>query len=185
MEALKLKTIEDLEKAWLKSERVELINGEIIHRPMARFEHGEAQNEIASELKPYRRKKGQGGWWIGTEISVRYNQNQCPTHDIVGWRKERLVQRPSGVMEVTPDWVCEIISPGHEKKDTCHNFVLLQKYAIPYYWIIWPEDKILIAYKLVNKKYSVLETIENGGKAHIEPFSEIEFDLDYVFGTKD
>ncbi len=184
MEALKLKTVEDLEDTWLEDERVELINGEIIKRPMARFEHGEAQNEISGELKPYRRKKGSGGWWIATEISVRYNEHQCPSHDIAGWRKERIPQRPTGVMEMHPDWVCEIVSPGHEKKDTGHNFVLLQKNEIPYYWIIWPEDRVLTAYKLINKKYSVIETIENSGKARIEPFTEIEFDLDYVFGIK-
>lgn len=136
MEAPKLKTVEDLENVWLEDEHNELINGEIIKRPMARLEHGEAQNEIASELTPYRRKKGTGGWWIATEISILYNEHQCPTHDIAGWRKERVPQRPNGVVNVTPDRVCEIISPGHEKKDTFHNFVLLQKYRIPYYWII-------------------------------------------------
>jgi Uma2 family endonuclease len=182
MHALKLKTIENLEDAWLKNERVELINGEIVQRPMARFEHGEAQNEIAGELKPYRRRSGPGGWWIATEIHVRYNEHQCPCHDIAGWRKERIPQRPSGVMELRPDWVCEIISPGHEKKDTCYNLILLQKYEVPYYWVIWPEDRVLIAYKLTDKKYAVIETIEKTGKARIEPFTEIEFDLDYIFG---
>ncbi len=183
MEAQQFKTVIDLEILWRKNERIELINGDIIKRPMARFEHGAAQHEISSELKVYRRKQGTEGWWIATEISVRYNEHQCPTHDIAGWRKARVPQRPTGVMQIVPDWVCEIISPGHEKKDTFQNFILLQRYGIAYYWIIWPEDRVLIVYKLVNKKYSVIETLENRGKVRIEPFTEIEFDLDYIFGV--
>ena len=37
MEVKKLKTIDDLEEARLKDERIELINGEIIKRPMVYF----------------------------------------------------------------------------------------------------------------------------------------------------
>lgn len=183
MEAQKLKTFDDLLTAWQVDERRELINGEIIKRPMARFEHGAIQGDIVSELAPYKKNKGPGGWWIATEISVRYSDHQCPSHDLAGWKKERVPERPSGVMEIAPDWVCEITSPGHEKKDYLDIFLLLQKYQVPYYWIISPEDQTLIAYKLIDGKYSVIETIEHGrGRVRIEPFVEVDLDLNDVFG---
>ncbi|MCP4695697.1 MAG: Uma2 family endonuclease [Gammaproteobacteria bacterium] len=182
MEAKKLKTIDELEEAWLKDEKIELINGEIVKRPMAKAEHGAVQGDICGELSPFRRKSGPGGWWFMTEISVRYNEHQCPSHDIAGWRKERMPRRPKGVIEIPPDWVCEIVSAGHENKDTLRNFNTLMHYNVPYYWIIWPEEEALIAYKLVEGKYLAVKSIENGGKARIEPFEQIEFDLDYVFG---
>lgn len=181
MEALKLKDISDLEEAWLEDERLELINGEIVKRPMGRSEHGDVQTEIGGELKVLKRKNGPGGWWIINEISVRYNEHHCPIHDVGGWRKERMPKHPRGVISLTPDWVCEITSPGHEKKDTIDNFIALQRYKVPYYWVIVPEDKALIAYKLVDGKYLAIETIEGGGKVRIEPFTEIEFDLGYIF----
>ncbi len=87
-------------------------------------------------------------------------------------------------MEITPDWVCEIVSPGHESKDTVRNFNTLMRYKVPYYWLIWPEDEALIAYKLVEGKYLVIELIEGGGKVRVEPFEEVDFDLDYIFGKK-
>jgi Uma2 family endonuclease len=183
MEAKKLRTFDDLLTTWQEDERVELVNGEIIKRPMARFEHGAIQGDIVSELTPYKKDKGPGGWWIATEISVRYSNQNCPSHDLAGWRKERMSERPTGVMEVAPDWICEITSPGHEKKDYLDIFLLLQKYQVPYYWIISPEDRSLIAYKLVDGKYSVVETVDHAvGKLRIEPFPEVEFDLEYVFG---
>ncbi len=184
MEALKLKTVDDLEAAWTVSEdeRLELINGEVVKRPMAKMEHGAVQGDMCGLLSPLRRKSGSGGWWFSTEVSVRYNEHQCPSHDIAGWRKERVPERPKGIMQVTPDWVCEIVSSGHEKKDTLRNFNVLMTYAVPYYWIIWPEDEASMAYKLVEGKYAVIESCEKSGKFRIEPFTEIEFDLDYVFG---
>lgn len=182
IEAKKLKTVDDLEQIWLKKdERNELINGELIKRPLPHAKHAIAQSRTFGELGFFDRKSGQGGWWIMTEISVQYNERHCPCHDVAGWRKERILQIPEGIMQISPDWVCEIVSPGHEKKDTVYNFISLQRYKVPYYWIIWPEEAVLIAYKLIGEKYSVIETIEGGGKARIEPFNEIEFDLDYVF----
>ncbi|EIJ36318.1 Uma2 family endonuclease [Thiothrix nivea] len=99
------------------NERIELINGEIIKRPMARSEHALVQSGLSDEILPFKRKDGIDGWWIMTEISVRYHEHHCPTHDLAGWRKERVPARPTGIMETLPDWVCEITSPGHEHKD--------------------------------------------------------------------
>ncbi|MBF0290281.1 MAG: Uma2 family endonuclease [SAR324 cluster bacterium] len=122
MEAKKLKTVDDLMAS--EDERIELINGEIRRRPMARQEHAAIQLGIGGEFIALgKRNKHEGGWWIRSEVSVRYSQHQCPTHDLAGWRKERIPERPSGIVEITPDWVCEITSPGHEKKDVFQPIV--------------------------------------------------------------
>ena len=49
MEALELKTTDDLLAS--PEERVELINGEIVRRPMARAEHGFVQGNAVAELQ--------------------------------------------------------------------------------------------------------------------------------------
>lgn len=185
MEAQKLKTVDDLLQSG--EERVELIDGEIVKRPMARSEHSLIQSSLSDEVVFFKRKDGPGGWWIMTEISVRYNEHQCPSHDLAGWRKERVPQRPTGIMNVIPDWVCEIISPGHERKDLFHHFLLLQRSGVSYYWVISPEDRTLIAYELAGDKYRVTFSVEcrvkeDFGKARIPPFEEMEIDLGYVFG---
>lgn len=48
MEVYNLKTVDDLLLS--PEERVELINGEIVRRPMARPEHGAVQNRTPVEL---------------------------------------------------------------------------------------------------------------------------------------
>ena len=180
MEAYKLSTIADLLES--PQERVELINGEIVRRPMARAEHGVVQHRAGVELGPCDRKSGPGGWWIITEVSVNYELHQCPCHDLAGWRKERMPERPRGVIELAPDWVCEILSPGHERKDTLTIFLLLQRHRVPFYWLIWPEDRTLVAYRLDGDHYRVIATLSEPVRARIPPFDEIELDLAYLLG---
>jgi Uma2 family endonuclease len=187
MEARRLQTVDDL-LTWQGDERVELIDGEIVKRPMSRFEHSYVQSALSDEVVSFRRGDGPGGWWIVPEISVRYNEHQCPSHDLAGWRKERVPRRATGAMTERPDWVCEILSPGYERKDLVHHLVLLQRAGVPHYWIISPEDRTLIAYALEGGSYHVCITIDpsDGGaptKARIPPFDAVEIDLDYLFGS--
>jgi len=140
------------------------------------------QANTTTELNTFSRTSGPGGWWIITEVSVAYEAHQCPSHDIAGWRKERMPERPKGVIELTPDWVCEIVSPGHERKDTLQIFLLLQRHRVPYYWLIWPEDRVLIAHKLSDSGCQVVQTIRGEKRARIPPFDDVELDLAYILG---
>lgn len=185
MEALRLRTVDDLIQ--MEDERVELIDGEIVRRPMARFEHGLAQSALADEVRVLKRRGEPGGWWIVTEISVQYSQHQCPAHDLAGWRRERLPERPSGIMTLPPDWVCEILSPGHERKDMVHHLLLLQRAAVPHYWILAPEDRTLIVYALDHGTYRLSYSVayrppETPTKVRIPPFESLDIDLGYIFG---
>jgi Uma2 family endonuclease len=185
MEALELRTVDDLIES--ADERVELIDGELVRRPMARFEHARVQSALSDEILPLKRAGGPDGWWIISEVSVRYNEHQCPSHDLAGWRKERVPERPSGIMTLPPDWVCELLSPGHERKDLVHHLLMLQRFAVPHYWIISPEDRTLIAYALERGAYRVCyalayDPLEPPERARIRPFEAIEIDLGYLFG---
>lgn len=103
MEALKLKTLDDLLLS--PDERVELIGGEIVRRPMARFSRGAAQGNLRAELHPTRGGAGSGsGWWFATEISVAYEAHECPSHDLAGWRRERLPRAPDGWARSLRPW---------------------------------------------------------------------------------
>jgi Uma2 family endonuclease len=188
VEAKRRQTIDELTAAWAGDERLELIDGEIVKRPMARIEHGLAQSGLNAEITLLTRHGGPGGWWIAAEVSVQYSEHQCPSHDLAGWRKARLPSPPTGVMALPPDWVCEILSPGHERKDLVHHLLLLQRTGVPYYWIISPEDRSLIAYALEGDSYRVVFSAEyrpdeTPGRVSVPPFEVGEIDLGYVFGA--
>jgi Uma2 family endonuclease len=183
VEALNLQTIDDLLAC--PEERVELIDGEIVRRPMTRFSHGQTQSRTARELGPFDRGSGPGGWWFATEVSVAYEPHQCPSHDIAGWRRQRLPNPPTGVVELPPDWVCEIISPVHERKDRVQLPLLLQRHGVPFYWLISPEEGTLIAHELQGDRYRAIATIKDQNKARIRPFEAVELDVGYMLGRAD
>jgi Uma2 family endonuclease len=181
VDVLKLKTLDDLLLS--PDERVELIGGEIVRRPMARFAHGRAQNRMALALGTFDEGEGSGGgWWFATEIGVAYETHECPSHDLAGWRQERLPHLPDGVIDLPPDWVCEIVSPGHEKKDTLVLPLLLKRHRVPCYWLIWPEDRVLAAHALEEDDWRTIATLKNRGRARMLPFEGVERDLDALFG---
>ena len=93
-----------------------------------------------------------------------------------------MADRPRGVIDLRPDWVCEIVSPGHERKDTLTLFLLLQRHRVPYYWLIWPEERVLIAHALDGAGYRVVAAVSDQPRARIPPFEEVELDLAYILG---
>jgi len=69
-----------------------------------------------------RRQRGAGepgGWWLLTEQLVRFAEDLLRP-DLSGWRCERLTEPPDdedAVVEVLPDWICEVISARNAGND--------------------------------------------------------------------
>ena len=180
MEALKLKTLDDLLSH--PEEDVELIGGEIVRRPMTRARHAQAQSQASRHLGPFAGGADPGGWWILTDVSVAYEPHECPRHDLAGWRRERLPRLPDGIIDLPPDWVCEIVSPGHVKKDTLSMPLLLRRHRVPFYWLIWPEDNALVAHALEGGEWRVIATLKDAERARVPPFEAVELDLADMLG---
>jgi hypothetical protein len=85
-------------------------------------------------------------------------------------------------MALPPDWVCEIVSPGHEKKDTVQIPLLLRRHQLPCYWLIWPEDRTLVAHTLDGNGWRVITTLKERQRGRVPPFETVEVDLGVVLG---
>ena len=53
-------------------------------------------------------------------------------NELAGWRRLGLTHPPEGVIDLTPDWACEIVSPSHEKHETVSIPRLLQRLRLPW-----------------------------------------------------
>ena len=117
-------------------------------------------------------------------MSVAYEPHECPSHDLAGWRREGLPHPPEGIIDLPPDWVCEIVSPGHEKKDTVTIPLLLQRQRVPWLWLIWPEDRALVAHALDDNNYRVAATLKEPDQRPtlIPPFDAIDLHLAQLLG---
>lgn len=183
-----------LEDFWAIPERErfhELIGGALLPKAAPSGEHGGAQAGVVIAVgAPFQRATGRGGpggWWIATEVEVlletSQEMGQIVRPDVVGWRRERCPDRPTGTpIKLRPDWICEIVSPGHATDDTVKKLRLYHRAGIPHYWLVDPRDATLTVMRWSAAGYITVMSAERGEVVRAEPFEAIELAVGTLFG---
>jgi hypothetical protein len=64
------------------------------------------------------------------------------------------------------------------------HFSTIQNTSKDHHALIWPAQRLLIAYRLLGGDWRVMATLEGCGRARIAPFDAIELDLEAVLGGR-
>ena len=180
-------TVDDLFAAG-EDVRAELIHGEVVPKAMGHWPHGASQTALATWAKRrFDRQVGgrwPGGWWISVELHVVYGEHEVFCHDLVGWRRDRLAAMPAARITTRPDWVCEVLSPGHEKRDLVDKLHVLHAAGVPDYWVIDHEERILFLYRHRPDGY-VVRSVAADEVIHAAPFEATELRVALIFGDED
>lgn len=181
------KTIAD----WLalpEGHRFELIDGELIEKAGPAFEHGLAQRNVSGAIgerynRPPGGPRGPGGWWIVTEVDIALGSGIFRP-DIAGWRRERLRDVPQArILEVRPDWICEIVSDSNRTTDTVKKLRRYHEAGVPHYWILDQRDRTLTVYRHAGDGYLIALAAEEEDRVRPEPFSDIEVSVAVLLGA--
>jgi Uma2 family endonuclease len=171
------------------TDRLEIVDGEIVEKAMPTFRHSSTEFQVAGALRPFNRKPGgrdPGGWWLGTEVHVEYSNGEVYCHDVAGWRRDRVPAPPDGwPVRIRPDWVAEILSPKHEKHDLVTKPRTLHADEIPHYWVLDPEEQLLLIHRWSRDGYIVVLRAAAGETVRAEPFEAIELAVSHLFGDED
>jgi Uma2 family endonuclease len=120
---------------------------------------------------------GPGGWWILMEPEIHMDSHVL-VPDLAGWRRSRLPFPPTqGQFTLTPDWVCEILSPSTQAFDHKEKRRVYAEQKVHHLWFVDPISRSIDALRLTGDLYSIVDTFGGDEKAHIEPFEAIELDL--------
>lgn len=153
---------------------------------MPSWGHGFAESKLAEAMGPFNRRpgsRGPGGWWILAEIHVGYASGEIYCHDTAGWRRDRVPERPTEwPVRIRPDWVCEIVSPKHERTDLVVKPRVLHRAEVPHYWVLDPEEKILLVHRWSPDGYVVVQRAAAGETVRAEPFDALELRVGVLFG---
>jgi Uma2 family endonuclease len=166
--------------------RAEVLAGEVVTSPAPLPKHSKAQRALGSFLgRPFDDDDGfggPGGWWIFVEVDVALGRHDIVRPDLCGWRRERLLdpgeQRP---ITVTPDWVCEILSPSTASRDRVGKRNLYAEHRIPHYWIVDVDARTLEAFELRDERWSLAGTFDEHATARIPPFEQVALDVGRIF----
>jgi Uma2 family endonuclease len=81
----------------------------------------------------------------------------------------------------TPDLMIEIISSNNSKHDVHTKFNLYQEAGVKEYWMIEPNDKIILVYTLVNSEFIGLKPQVEGENIKSPLFPELNIAIEDVF----
>jgi Uma2 family endonuclease len=170
--------------------RAEIIHGVIVEKASPTAEHSGSQLALGGVLRHrFQRRPGgrwPGGWWFGAEIGVEYEAHEVYRHDLAGWRRERMPDRPTGrPVRTRPDWVCEVLSPSNAKRDLVDKFQVLHANGVPHYWIADPLECTLHVHRWAPPGYVVVLTAGQSDIVHAEPFESVELRIAALFGIED
>jgi Uma2 family endonuclease len=170
--------------------RVEVIHGELVPKAMPRVEHAGAQAGFGVALgRRFHRAPGgawPGGWWLLPELHVAYDTHEIFCHDLCGFRRDRCPELPrTWPVAIRPDWVLELVSPSHEKRDLVDKWRVLHASGVPYYWIAWPEERLLQVHRWEPAGYLCVLAASAGERVQSEPFAAVELAIDVLFGDAD
>ncbi|MDR3569792.1 MAG: Uma2 family endonuclease [Syntrophobacteraceae bacterium] len=157
----------------------EIIGGELIATPRPAPRHSHVVTILSEELgPPYRRgRSGPGGWIFLYETEIRLGEDTV-VPDLAGWRKERFPpQFEHNWIPVSPDWLCEVLSPGSFRSDKVKKMPLYARHGVGYIWLIDPVAMAMDAFRLESGRWSLLGSFTENDKVRVEPFQEIEIDL--------
>jgi Uma2 family endonuclease len=158
----------------------EIVNGELLVTPRPSRKHTVVTSRLGYEIGPaydFGRGGGPGGWVIIAEPEIALGENIL-VPDLAGWKKERFpIEEPHNWISVTPDWVCEILSPATAQVDRTEKMPIYAQHRVLHAWLIDPILKTLEVFRFESGRWIVLGAYAKSAKVHAEPFSEIELDL--------
>ncbi len=153
--------------------------------------HARSQANLVTRVNgPYGRRKGgppgsPGGWWFLTEVEVLVDGEPLRP-DVAGWLRERLPElSDEPLVRVTPEWICEILSPSNPTNDTVKKKRIYHRCQVPHYWIIDPRDKTLSVYRFMPDGYLEVLAAQHGERVRAEPFAGVELSVSALFDEED
>lgn len=163
-----------------ENRRGEIIDGELIVTPRPSRRHSLASSRLGGAIIPvydFGDGWGPGGWVILDEPEISLGEDIL-VPDLGGWRKERFPgEEPHNWISVSPDWVCEILSPGTARVDRAEKMPLYARNGVAHAWLVDPILKTLEVFRFEPGQWVVLGVYSGAARVRAEPFPELELDL--------
>jgi Uma2 family endonuclease len=157
----------------------EIVDGTLYSNPRPASKHAFSSASLTIDLGSRFQKGngGPGGWWILDEPELHIGDNVL-VPDLAGWRRERMPVVPDVPwFSLTPDWVCEILSPGTARLDRVRKMPIYAEAGIPHLWLIDPILRTLEAYENQRGRWMLIASHADQEQVRVAPFDAVPLDL--------
>lgn len=181
--ALRRATYEDVRNA-PREKVAELIHGVLHLHPRPAKPHAAAATALGEELGPpfKRGRGGPGGWILLFEPELHLDEHVL-VPDLAGWRRERMpfLTDESPYFTLSPDWVCEVVSPSTGKLDRSEKLPIYAAQDVRHTWLVDPLLRTVEVLRLHERSWLIVDVFKDDAKVRAEPYDAIELDLSILW----
>lgn len=109
-------------------------------------------------------------WTISTDTVVR------PDVLVICYKPEEKITK-------APELIFEVISPSTARRDEQQKFELYQREAVPYYVLVYPDQKTARVYRLVDGQYRKIGDFINEATPITLSGCQFDFDFGKIWGS--
>lgn len=157
----------------------EILRGEIFASPRPAPKHANILFQLGGILRdPFALgRTGPAGWRILPEPEVHLGSDVV-VPDLAGWRRDHLPEFPEAAsIPVTPDWVCEVLSPKSADRDRVLKGQLYAAHGVPFFWLIDPAERLLEVLRLTPEGWLIDGIFAHDDADRARPFDAIDIPL--------
>jgi Uma2 family endonuclease len=175
---------------WAFDERVELIKGKIFPMsPAPNRRHQEHSSYIHIAIGAF--LKNQKCKVYSAPFDVRIPRKSKDDKDIITVLQPDIcvVCDPAKLDDRgcigAPDLVVEILSPSNNKKELKYKYEIYEEAGVKEYWVVFPPEKNILIYKLIDGKYVASPFLYAGDQAISSALEGFSLDLKDMFDSMD
>jgi Uma2 family endonuclease len=162
----------------------EILDGELFATPRPSASHAHVTFRLSSILGgPFDEGRGGPGGWLFLFEPELHLQQDVLVPDLAGWRRERLPLVPDApFLTLSPDWVCEVLSPSTERMDRLQKLRVYLREGVRHVWLINPLQRTLEVLRSEQGRWVVAAM--HGGDLDVvvvEPFESIPLELSRIW----
>jgi Uma2 family endonuclease len=163
----------------------EIVEDELVASPRPMAAQTRAAFMLGVELREQleQRHGGQGRWCFLRAPELHLDRDVL-VPDLAGWRRERVDVPPdpgAPFLTLTPDWVCEVVSPVTVALDRTRKLPLYAQHGVSHAWFIDPEARTLEVFQRLKRGWLFAACYEGDALIRSEPFSHLSLHLDSLW----
>ena len=174
---------------WTFDDRLELIKGKIFKMtPAPASDHQRISWIISGELYNYLKNKSCQAYTAPFDVRLpRKGENEDKKIFTVVQPDVCVICDPAKVdtrgCTGAPDIIVEILSPGNNQKELRNKYEVYEESGVIEYWIVSPQDKTFLSYKLIDGNYRPSRLMTIGDIITTTILPGFELDLETVFAN--
>ncbi|HYO57440.1 Uma2 family endonuclease [Archangium sp.] len=161
----------------------ELVAGELLASPRPASRHTLVTSALGGELTgPFQRGRGgPGGWWLLDEPELHLGGDVL-VPDLAGWRRTRMPVYPDEpFFTLSPDWVCEALSPSTAGLDRVKKLPVYMREQVGHVWLIDPLSRTLEVFRREDDRWVLAGNYAGDQRIRAEPFEAVELELEVLW----